>query len=466
MTVAFEMAAGALKPQISGHILGGTDVRTLLPGLTDISGRMSSPPDWMLDGLIVGDEGGYEQVQSHIDILTNANVPIAGVWIQDWTGMVVSANGAFVWWNWALDEERYPKSWFKNMTARGIKVLTYVNPFLTNVNNKDGKAPDVFLEAKRLGHLVKDSSGNKKGSVADFEYGMVDVFNTEAHKWWVNLLRCNVLMACDDGTPLVHAWMHDYGEYYPFDAASAVDGPQGLGSDLHNQFPIFNARAARAASDEFKDVTFFMRSGGLRSPGVAKMFWLGDQLPTYEACDGMQSALIGAMSGGMSGWTLNHADIGAFTTIDHFRHVPMPGFDFFRDRELNIRWMELCVFLNTAYRSHPGLLPALSSQVWDLDVLNHTKRLTELFRDLRPYRESLFREAESSGIPPVRHGVLLHPNDPVWFNTSASFEKSRHCSVGNQIGLFQFYFGDDVIVAPAMRKGALKIHVYIPEGEW
>jgi alpha-glucosidase len=209
-----------------------------------------------------------------------------------------------------------------------------------------------------------------------------------------------------------------------------------------------------------------MRSGGLKSPGVANMFWLGDQLPTYEACDGMQSALIGAMSGGMSGWTMNHADIGAFTVIDHFPHIPMPGFDFFRDAELNVRWMELCVFLNAVYRAHPGLIPAKSSQIWDIDVLNHTKRLTDLFRDLIPYRESLFKEAETAGIPPVRHGILLHPNDSMWFNSSKSYEHDRHCSVGNQIGLFQFYFGDDVIVAPAMRKGAQKVHVYIPEGTW
>merc|ERR1711866_23397 len=98
--------------------------------------------------------------------------------------------------------------------------------------------------------------------------------------------------------------------------------------------------------------------------------------------------------------------------------------------------------------------------------------MTELFRDLTPYRQVLFIEAEQLGVPLARHGMLVEPNDPTWFNMSASYEqnncfgsKGSH-RLGNEIGLFQFYFGDDVIVAPAMTKNTYSVHAYIPRDTW
>jgi len=481
ITVTFEdasltVSSGVFKPKISGRIWGGgKDVRSLLPGLTAITGRMSAPPQWTQEGLVIGDEGGYKVVQSHVDTLLAAKVPVAGVWIQDWSGKISSSNGQFVWWNWVLDEERYPKDWFRNMSARGIKVLTYVNPFLTNQKGDSGNPAVVFDEAKRLGHLIVDAKGApivKKVVFADFHFGMVDVFKPEAREWWINLIKCNVMMACDDGKPLVHAWMHDYGEYFPMEATAREGGPQGLGSDLHNLFPRYSAETARAASKDFPDVTFFARSGDLRSPGVANMFWLGDQLVSYDACDGIQSALIGTLSGGLSGWTINHADIGAFTMIDRVPWLPLPGIHFKRSFELNVRWLELCVFINSMFRSHPGLIPKGSPQLWDKQSLDYTRRMTELFRDLTPYREFLFSEASSQGLPLVRHGMLVEPEDPTWFNKSLAWDDasrrplSRACTAGNEIGLFQFYFGDDVIVVPALRGGVERVFAYIPRGTW
>merc|ERR1712054_402688 len=252
---------------------------------------------------------------------------------------------------------------------------------------------------------------------------------------------------------------------FPLEAVARKGGPQGLGSDLHNLFPRYSAETARAASEGFDNVTFFSRSGDLRSPGVSRMFWLGDQLTSYDACDGLQSALIGALSGGLSGWTINHADIGAFTMIDRVPWLPLPGIHFKRSLELDVRWLELGVFINAMFRSHPGLVPSTSDQLWDADSLEYTRLMSKLFADLTPYREALFSEAAAEGLPLVRHGILVQPEDNTWFNNSLAFSQ-QGCKAGNQIGLFQFYFGDDVIVVPALRKGIQDVYAYIPEGTW
>jgi len=479
MRVSFEVPhhGRPTSRDISGHILGGVgDVRSLLGPLTGITGVMSSPPDWMLDGLIVGAEGGHSLVSKYIDNLVVAGVPIVGVWIQDWAGKVTTPNGRFVWWNWKLDEHLYPRAWFRELASKGIRVLTYVNPFLVTSPGDGGKAPEMFLEAKRLGYLIEDVHGEpilEKVGFAGFTHGTVNLFKAEARQWWVNVLRCHVLQACDTGPPLVHAWMHDYGESFPLDGAVRLNGSaELLGSDIHNLFPSYSQDVARAAVAGLPNTTFFTRSGNLWSPGKTGLFWLGDQLTSWDACDGMRSALIGAMSGGLSGWTVNHMDLGGFTMVDRMRHLPMPGIHFRRDAAMLVRWMELGVFLGAVFRSHPGLIPSISSQPWDKAVVKTTRVLSMLFHDLKPYREFLLSEAKLEGLPLVRHGILVHPEDSTWFNAT---QHSRFdvlpskCSAGKQIGLSQFFFGDEVLVAPVLTEAESrsgKVPVYLPSGDW
>lgn len=195
------------------------------------------------------------------------------------------------------------------------------------------------------------------------------------------------------------------------------------------------------------------------------MFWLGDQLTSWDACDGLQSAAIGAMSGGMSGWTMTGTDLGGFTMVDA---VPLPGFKFVRESELLIRWLEAGIFLNSMYRSHPGVLPNASSQLWHDDVILHAKNLTSLFGRLKPYRQALLNEAQQSGQPPVRHGTLVYPNDTAWFShrNVRSVTSWAQCQAGDEIGLQQFFFGDEVLVAPVFEAGHTSVKVYIPEGRW
>jgi len=123
------------------------------------------------------------------------------------------------------------------------------------------------------------------------------------------------------------------------------------------------------------------------------------------------------------------------------------------------------VFLNVVFRTHMGLLPNISAQVWDKGQLDTTRNLTELFRALRPYRESLLKEAELMGLPPVRHGILVYPEDRTWFN-NAPGRAEKGCSAGQSIGLHQFFFGDDVIVAPVLGPRQEQVSVYLPEGAW
>lgn len=123
----------------------------------------------------------------------------------------------------------------------------------------------------------------------------------------------------------VCGWMCDFGESLPLDAAlkSGQDSHK-----FHSLYPSFwgqlNADAVSAASSTSRgnsslcdadDVVYFMRSGNTHV-NVTRMFWLGDQLVTWDAEDGLATAIIGMLSEGISGYSLTHSDIGGYTAID------------------------------------------------------------------------------------------------------------------------------------------------------
>ena len=47
---------------------------------------------------------------------------------------------------------------------------------------------------------------------------------------------------------------------------------------------------------------------------AAMAMWQGDQLVTWDRYDGLVSALHGLINGGFSGISINHSDIGGYTS--------------------------------------------------------------------------------------------------------------------------------------------------------
>jgi alpha-glucosidase (family GH31 glycosyl hydrolase) len=105
---------------------GDARYQALMSSLTELTGRMRPLPDWVLEGAIVGTEGGQEAVAATINRMRDWKVPMAGVWLQDWAGEVKYPEGERVEWNWELN-----KNWYSNWTnmvndwrSSGIRVLT------------------------------------------------------------------------------------------------------------------------------------------------------------------------------------------------------------------------------------------------------------------------------------------------------------------------------------------------------
>ncbi|MEC7948575.1 MAG: TIM-barrel domain-containing protein, partial [Myxococcota bacterium] len=326
----------------------------LIAAHTAWAGRMRPLPDWVHSGAIVGIQGGSAKVRAAMDALDAAGVPVAGVWLQDWVGQRETSSGRQPWWSWSVDEGRYP-AWsdlISELDADGVAVLTYVNPFLVSLP-ADSDRPDLYREARQGGHLVEKDGAPYPVQNTDVVAGLLDLSNPVTRTWATALIRDRVAA---EG---VKGWMADFGEALPFDAELHAGDPR----TAHNAYPVAWAgvnAAARSGLEGPDEHVFFMRAAHTRSPASAPLFWLGEQLVSWDAHDGLGSVVPALVSSGLSGFALNHGDIGGHTTITH------PLATVHRSRELFQRWTELAAF-TPVFRTHEGNQPDRNHQ-WDGDA--------------------------------------------------------------------------------------------------
>jgi len=196
-----------------------------------------------------------------------------------------------------------------------------------------------------------------------------------------------------------------------------------------------------------RDAIFFNRSGYAKSPGISTLFWVGDQLQDWNSYDGLKSAICGCLSGGVSGFSLVHSDVGGYDSIS----VPVgdKSFDLVaRTRELLLRWAEFgafCPIMRTHQGINPPAVPQLNS---DPSTLAAFARCVEMYRAWAPYRKELVAEAAATGHPVMRHLILHYPDVPV--------EELQ----------YQYLLGTDMLVAPVTEALAQTATVYIPKGKW
>ncbi len=172
--------------------------------------------------------------------------------------------------------------------------------------------------------------------------------------------------------------------------------------------------------------------------------WAGDQLTSWDAHDGIKSAVTGMLSGGMSGFSLNHSDIGGYTGINN------PLLHINRSKELLLRWMELSAF-TTVFRTHEGNTPDQNAQFYtDADTLRQFDRFAKVYAAWGFLRRRLVNYAAETGVPVMRPLFLHYPDDPVTYTLSYQ----------------EFLAGPDLLVAPVLDPGKETVRVYLPAGIW
>jgi alpha-glucosidase (family GH31 glycosyl hydrolase) len=428
--------------RMAGQILSGETPVELIELYTECSGRMRPLPEWILGGAVVGLQGGTDKVLDVYDELEALGTPVAALWLQDWVGQRETSFGTQLWWNWELDEDHY-RGWEQlreQLERDDVRLMTYIGPWLADdvKKEKENHRRNLFEEAAKNGYLVNNRDGEPyRVKTTDFSAAFVDLTNPEARTWFKDVIKRELIGNGASG------WMADFGEGLPYDAVlfSGAD-PESYHNRYAEEWAEINREAIQEAG-RGEDIVFFNRAGYTRSPRYSTLFWLGDQLVDWDEHDGIKSAVTGLLSSGLSGYSLQHSDIGGYTAIDH------PLLKYHRSKELLMRWTELAAF-TTVLRTHEGNRPKVNHQIYsDEETLMHFAHFAKVYAGWKAYRLDLVKEAANTGVPVVRHPFIHYPDDPEVYNLK-----------------YQFMVGRNLMVAPILDPGEEIVEVYFPAGKW
>jgi alpha-glucosidase len=409
-----------------------------LSALTEYTGRMAPLPAWTQGGALLRVRGGSTAARKALAAAQAAGAHIAALWIEDWEGERSTPFGYRMLWNWDVDRDLYPdwEQLVPEVNAQGVRVIIYFNPFLADPSGWSARR-NLYAEAVQQKLLVTRADGSvyPVGN-GGFSAGMVDLTNPDARTFLKDVMKAQLALG-------VSGWMADFGEALPYDATLfSGDDPRSF----HNEYPYEWARLNREAIREAGregDAIFFSRSGNARSPEQSMAFWIGDQNVTWDANDGIKTVIPALLSGGLSGYALDHIDTGGWLSVTY----PIVGFT--RSKELEQRWLELGAF-GALYRLHHTNKPYDNWQYdSDAETLALFARMTRLFAALAPLRAKAMVEAANDGVPLLRHTWLNAPDDPVVLGLNE-----------------QFMIGPDILVAPVVDRGKTTVDAYLPAGQW
>ncbi len=406
----------------------GTSLMDTASKVSLLLGRQAPLPSWVHDGMILGVQGGTDVVKEKLDKTLAAGVKVCGLWAQDWVGKCVTSFGSRLIWNWEWNQEMYPglDRWMPELEKQGIYFTIYINPYLR-------KDYGMCKEAAELGYLVKDKEGRDYYvDFGEFDCAHVDLTNPDAYAWYKEKIKRNMI---DFGSK---GWMADFGEYLPTDACvySGISG-----TEAHNLWPGLWAKINYEALEEtgnLDKIIFFMRSGSAMSPRYAQSIWAGDQNVDWSRDDGIGSVIPAALSLAYSGHGLSFSDIGGYTTLLWIK----------RSKELLLRWTEMSCF-TPIMRTHEGNRPASNWQFdTDEDTLSYMAFWSDLHLRLKPYILACEEENAEKGLS------VMRPMN--WYSNETW---ARDC-------VNQYMLGDELLVAPVLKKGAKARAVNLPEGRW
>ncbi|KAI9927102.1 hypothetical protein ASPWEDRAFT_177562 [Aspergillus wentii DTO 134E9] len=446
---------------VSGQFMQAKSMLGAITMLTDYTGKMPALPEWVDNGAILGIQGGQDKVKKIVDQGLKQNCPVAGVWLQDWSG-THSQEAPYgnieisrLWWNWENDRELYP-TWAEFVQdlrqEQGVRTLAYINPFIANVSTKeDGYRRNLYLEATKGHYMVQNSTTNTTAVISSgkgIEAGILDLTNSKTRSWFAAVLRDQVWNANISGV------MWDFGEYTPITPATSLANITSDAFFYHNQYPRDWAKFQRSVAEKmplFDEMVTFHRSASLGSNRHMNLFWVGDQATLWTLNDGIKSVVTIQGQMGMSGYAHSHSDLGGYTTVFHPPTVANSSGAIPRSAELLGRWGELAAVSSAVFRSHEGNVPQANAQFYtNTSTYNYYAYNARMFKSLGPYRRQILdTESKNLGWPLLRMPVLYHPND----------QKAR------EISYQSFYLGRDLYVAPVLDPATKTVEVYLPGAE-
>lgn len=409
---------------ISYYFICGADgtMASATEQFSALTGRQELPPFWAL-GYITSKYGYHNQAEAlgAIDSLKTRGYPVDGIVLDlYWYGQETDM-GRLEW-----DKKQWPdhKAMLRQLKDKGVNLVAISQPYI----NKKG-AIDNYNELVAKGMTVRDSlGGNHDVTIWVGESGMFDVSNPETREWLWNRYRT----LTDDG---IAGWWGDLGE--PEVHPSSIRHANGETAEQYHN--VYGNEWSRIIFEGFKKefpdrrLMLLMRGGtaGLQRYNVFP--WSTD---VSRSWGGLQPQVNIMLNSGLSGLGYMSSDLGGFA-VDPANPL---------DEELYLRWVAMGVFTPT-FRTHAQFKP---------EPYHYPAHQKETLRFVRqryewlPYNYTLAYDNASKGYP------LARP-----LNFRGENPDPKYASISDE-----YLWGDRVLIAPVMTKGARSRKVTFPAGTW
>lgn len=430
--------AGFVSGELNVYIIFGKNYREILSSYFRLTGTQPLPPRWALGNFM--SRFGYTseaQVKDIAGKMKQQAIPFDAVifdlfWFGD---SIKNTLGNLDWVNKTKWPD--PKKMIGDLKKDNVNTVLIAEPFiLKQTKNYDAARP----------FLAVDSAGGTF-ELKDFYFGyggLLDIFRKDAGNWiWNNHYKKQIANG-------VHAWWTDLGEpeKHP---AGLMHNLQDIGikrlmgaDEVHNAYGHYwNKMLSEHYSKEYPDQRLFHlnRSGFAGSQRYSIFPWSGDISRSWS---GLQAQLPVMLGMSMSGIPYIHADAGGFAGGEG-------------DNELYVRWLQFAAF-TPIFRPHGTALFDVDPNAYsfpsepaliDTACREYAKNSVQLRYQLLPYNYTLAYKQAAKGEPLVAPLYYYYPKD-----TAAA-------NVGDE-----FLWGENILVAPVLQKGATERKLYLPQGNW
>ncbi len=415
-------------------LISGPSIRNIIERYTDLTGKSVMLPKAALGYL--GSSMYYPELEADcddaitefIDTTKEEGIPADGFQLSSGYCAIDTEEGikrcVFTW-----NKKRFkdPKDFFAQMKKRGICVSPNVKPgiLLLHPKLKEMKEKDMFVKASDSDEPGIGTWWGGKGVFVDFT-------NAATREHWKTYLKENVL---DYGTSSVWNDNCEYDSMIDKDCRCSFEGKGGTIGQLKSVMSnIMCQTAVEAVHETYDNVRPYIvcRSGHCGIQRYAQT-WAGDNLTCWDSLKYNIATILG-MS--LSGVANQGCDIGGF-------FGPAP------EAELLVRWIQNGIF-QPRFSIHSTNTDNTVTEPWMYsDCTDYIREAIRFRYRLFPYLYSLMERAHETGLPIMEPLCSAFQNDPSCYDEG-----------------IDFMFGDSLLVANVVEKGAETRTVYFPEGQF
>jgi alpha-glucosidase len=420
---------GAEGGEMNYYFFAGPTPKEVVSRFTELVGRIPMPPRWSL-GYIQSRYSYYPEskVRFIAENFRERGIPCDGIFLDiDF----MDGYRVFTW-----DKTRFPdpKKMMTDLRQQGFHIIAIVDPYVKVDPNywvyQQGIANGAFVK-KADGTVLTGRGWAELSAFPDFA-------SPKVREWWGGLLKQQL----DEG---VAGYLTDMNEptvvghdgisasTFPLDAVHETESGSRTHAEMHNVYGMLETMATRdgmiRARPEERPfiITRSTYAGGQRFAAQ----WSGDNFGTWDHLR-LSMPMLNGM--GLSGLSFVGADIGGIMP------VPSP--------ELYTRWMQAGLLTPFAWTHSlgPGNL-----EPWGfgnrMEAIN--RESIKLRYRLMPYIYTAFWQASQTGLPIMKPLLLEYPHDGLAIGTND-----------------EYFFGDDLLVAPIVKDYDESRSVYLPKGKW